>query len=130
MNAQFTPLREPVNLGDLLKYEEGRLNYSREQVTVASGQNLELGAVVGRVTATGNLKRFDPVATDGTEDVAGILLGAVDATLIQRDDALLLARHAVVATHAVVWPTGITAEQKAAATAALEARGILIRQSA
>ena len=53
MNAQFTPLRAPDNLGDLLKYEEGRLNYSREQVTVASGRNLELGAVVGRVTATG-----------------------------------------------------------------------------
>ena len=93
MNA----INEPLNLGDLLKYEEGRLNYSREQVTVASGQNLELGAVVGRVTATGKLKRFDPVATDGTEDVAGILLGAIDATLIQRDDALLLARHAIVA---------------------------------
>lgn len=126
MNA----INEPLNLGDLLKYEEDCLNYSREQVTVASGQNLELGAVVGRVTATGKLKRFDPVATDGTEDVAGILLGAIDATLIQRDDALLLARHAIVASHAVAWPAGITAEQKAAAIAALEARGILIRQSA
>jgi hypothetical protein len=126
MNA----INEPLNLGDLLKYEEDCLNYSREQVTVASGQNLELGAVVGRVTATGKLKRFDPVATDGTEDVAGILLGAIDATLIQRDDALLLARHAIVASHAVVWPAGITPEQKVAAIAALEARGILIRQSA
>ena len=29
MNA----INEPLNLGDLLKYEEGRLNYSREQVT-------------------------------------------------------------------------------------------------
>jgi hypothetical protein len=126
MNA----INEPINLGDLLKYEEDCLNYSREQVSVASGQNLELGAVVGRVTVTGKLKRFDPVATDGTEDVAGILLGAIDATLIQRDDALLLARHAIVASHAVVWPAGITTEQKAAAIAALEARGILIRQSA
>ncbi|BCB28170.1 hypothetical protein SKTS_30560 [Sulfurimicrobium lacus] len=126
MNA----INEPLNLGNLLKYEEDCLNYSREQVTVASGQNLELGAVVGRVTATGKLKRFDPVATDGTEDVAGILLGAIDATLIQRDDALLLARHAIVASHAVAWPAGIAAEQKAAAIAALEARGILIRQSA
>ena len=129
MNAQFTPQHEPLNLGDLLKYEEG-LHYSREQNTVAVGQNLELGAVVGRVTATGKLKRLDPAATDGTEDVAGILLGAVDATLVERDDALLLVRHAIVASHAVVWPAAITPEQKAAATAALETRGILIRQSA
>ena len=123
-------LNEPINLGDLLKYEEDCLNYSRDQVTVASGQNLELGAVVGRVAATAKVKRFDPAATDGTEHPAGILLGPCNATLIERDDAVLLARHAVVATHAVVWPTGITAEQKTAATAALEARGILIRQSA
>ena len=123
-------LNEPLNLGDLIKYEEDSLNYSRDQVTVESGQNLELGAVVGRVTATGKVKRFDPNATDGADLPAGILLGACNATLIERDDALLLARHAVVATHAVVWPSGITAEQKAAATAALEARGILIRQSA
>jgi len=123
-------LNEPLNLGDLLKYEEDSLNYSRDQVTVESGQNLELGAVVGRVTATGKVKRFDPNATDGADLPAGILLGACNATLIERDDALLLARHAVVATHAVVWPSGITAEQKAAATAGLEARGILIRQSA
>ena len=129
MNPQFTPQHEPLNLVDLLKYEEG-LHFSREQVTFASGQNLELGAVVGRVTATGKLKRLDPAATDGTEDVAGILLGAVDATLVERDDALLLVRHAIVASHAVVWPAAITAEQKAAATAALETRGILIRQSA
>jgi hypothetical protein len=123
-------LNEPLNLGDLIKYEEDSLNYSREQVTVESGQNLELGAVVGRVTATGKVKRFDPNATDGADVPQAFLLGACNATLIERDDALLLARHAVVATHAVVWPDGITAEQKAAATAALEARGILIRQSA
>lgn len=126
----MTALNEPLNLGDLLKYEEDCLNYSRDPVTVAVGQNLELGAVVGRVVATGKVKRLDPAATDGTENPAGILLGAVDASLIERDDGLLLARHGIVASHAVVWPAGITAEQQAAAVAALEARGILIRQSA
>src|SRR5512137_1324957 len=123
----MTALNEPVNLGDLLKYEEGSLRYSREQVTVAVGENLELGAVCGRVTATGKVKRFDPAATDGSEDPAGILLAPCNASLAERDDGLLLVRHAVVATRAVVWPTGITAPQQAAATAALEARGILIR---
>ena len=45
-------LAEPLNLGDLLKYEAPNL-YSRDRVTVASGQNLPLGTVVGIVTATG-----------------------------------------------------------------------------
>ena len=35
-------LAEPLNLGDLLKYEAPNL-YSRDRVTVASGQNLQLG---------------------------------------------------------------------------------------
>ena len=50
----MTALNEPLNLGDLLKYEEDCLNYSRDQVTVAIGENLELGAVVGRVAASGD----------------------------------------------------------------------------
>ena len=126
----MTALNEPLNLGDLLKYEEDCLNFSRDQVTVAVGENLELGAVVGRVAASGKVKRFDPTATDGTEVPAGILLGAIDASLIERDNGLLLARHGIVATHAVTWPVGITSAHKAAAISALEARGILIRQSA
>lgn len=123
-------LNEALNLGDLLKYEDDCLNYSREQVTITAGQNLELGSVVGRVTATGKIERLDLAATDGTETPAGILLGAIDATLIERDDGLLLARHGIVASHAVTWPVGITAPEKIAAIAALEVRGILIRQSA
>lgn len=126
----MSALNEAINLGDLLKYEDDCLNYSRDQATVAAGQNLELGAVVGRVTATGKIKRLDPAASDGTETPAGILLGAIDATLINRDDGLLLARHGIVASHAVTWPVGITAPEKSAALAALEVRGILIRQSA
>jgi hypothetical protein len=123
-------IHESLNLGDLLKYEEECLRFSRDQVTVATGQNLELGAVVGRVTATTKIKRFDPTANDGTEHPVGIALEPVDATLIDRDDGIVLARHGIVASHAVVWPVGISADQKAVALAALETRGILIRPAA
>jgi hypothetical protein len=83
MNA----ISESPNLGDLLKYEEDCLNYSREVATVAAGQNLLLGSVVARETLTGKLKALDPAATDGTETPVGILLGNVDASLIDVDDA-------------------------------------------
>ena len=69
-----------------------------------------------------------PVATDGSSRPQA--LGNVDATLIERDDALLLTRHAVVASSAVVWPPGITAPEKEVAIASLASLGILIRQSA
>ena len=52
---------KPKNLGDLLKYEAPNL-YSRDQDTVAAAQNLALGTVVGRETATAKLKTIDPSA--------------------------------------------------------------------
>jgi len=41
-------ISETNNLGDLLKYEAPNL-YSRDLATVAAGQNLVLGAIVGLV---------------------------------------------------------------------------------
>jgi len=120
-------ITETNNLGDLLKYEAPNL-YSRDQITVGAGQNLPLGTVLGIVTATGKAAALDPVAADGSEVAAGVLGIAVDATLIDRDDGLLIARHAIVSDVALVWPAGITPEQQAAAQAELKGLGILIRK--
>ncbi|MDH0899030.1 head decoration protein [Comamonas aquatica] len=122
-------LAEPLNLGDLLKYEAPNL-YSRDRVTVASGQNLPLGTVVGIVTATAKFKQLDPSAEDGTQVAAGVLLQACDASLLERDDGLVVARHAIVADHALQWPEAITAAEKALAIAQLKALGVLVRQGA
>ncbi len=122
-------LAEPLNLGDLLKYEAPNL-YSRDRVTVASGQNLPLGTVVGIVTATGKYKQIDPSAEDGTQVAAGVLLQACDATLIDRDDGLVVARHAIVAHHALAWPDAVTTAENLTAIAQLKALGVLVRQGA
>lgn len=120
-------ITEGLNLGDLLKYEAPNL-YSRDQVTVGAGQNLPLGTVVGLVTATAKLKQIDPSATDGSQYAAGVLMQAVDATMIDREDGLMLARHAIVADHALAWPAAITAAEKLAATLQLKSLGILVRK--
>lgn len=122
-------LAEPLNLGDLLKYEAPNL-YSRDRITVASGQNLPLGTVVGVVTAAGKYKQIDPSAEDGTQVAAGVLLQTCDATLIDRDDGLVVARHAIVAHHALAWPDAITTAEKLTAIAQLKALGVLVRQGA
>ncbi|MBP6707699.1 MAG: head decoration protein [Candidatus Accumulibacter sp.] len=121
-------LTEAHNLGDLLKYEAPNL-YSRDRVTVAAGQHLALGTVVGSVTATGQVQGLDPAASDGTEVPTGVLLDPIDARLADRPDGLIVARHAVVAEPALVWPAGITAAEKAAALATLKSLGILARPS-
>ena len=120
-------ITEGKNPGDLLKYEAPNL-YSRDQVTVGAGQNLLLGTVVGLVTATAKLKQIDPSATDGSQYAAGVLMQSVDATLIDREDGLMLARHAIVADHALAWPAAITAAEKLAAIAQLKSLGVLVRK--
>ena len=124
-----TVFSESMNLGDLLKYEAPNL-YSRDRVAVASGQNLPLGTVVGLVTVTGKFKQIDPSAEDGTQVAAGVLLQTCDATLIDRDDGLVVARHAIVAHHALAWPDAITTAEKLTAIAQLKALGVLVRQGA
>jgi hypothetical protein len=120
-------ITEGLNLGDLLKYEAPNL-FSRDQVTVASGQTLPLGAVVGIVTATGKVKQIDPSATDGSQYAAGVLMQPCDAALIDREDGLMVARHAIVADHALTWPAAITAVEKQAAVLQLKSLGVLIRK--
>ena len=122
-----TVLTEAMNLGDLLKFEAPNL-YSRDRVTVASGQNLALGTVVGIVTANGKAKQFDPSAEDGTQVAAGVLIQPCDASTADRSDGLVVARHAIVADHALAWPTAITNSEKLAAIAQLKAEGVLVRQ--
>lgn len=120
-------ITEGLNLGDLLKYESPNL-YSRDQVTVTSGQTLPLGAVVGLITATGKVKQIDPSATDGSQYAAGVLMQPCDAALIDREDGLMVARHAIVADHALTWPAAITVAEKQSAILQLKNLGVLIRK--
>ena len=120
-------LHEPVHLSDLLKYEAPNL-YSRDEVVVASGQSLALGAVVGRVTATHEIVALDPTANDGRETIAGVLIEAVVTAATERKRSVIVSRHALVFGGALVLPTTLTSEQTTAALAQLTALGIVVRQ--
>lgn len=48
--------------------------------TIASGQNLTRGAVLGRITASGKLIRSVAAAADGSQTPVGILTFDVDAS--------------------------------------------------
>ena len=117
------------NLGDVLKYEAPNL-YSRETATVAAGQNLQLGTVLGRQSADKKLYALAPTATDGTEFAAGVLLTDIDATLIDREDAVVLVRHAIVGRKGLIWPVGITSLQKTTCELQLATLGIVVGDSA
>lgn len=122
-------ITEQKDLGDLLKYEAPN-RYSRDVATIAAGQSLPLGAVLGRNASDGKHYVIDPVANDGTEFAIGVLANAVDATNADRGDAILIARHAIVAKTALVWPIALTGAQRTAYEQQLAERGVLVRESA
>ncbi|WP_264337591.1 MULTISPECIES: head decoration protein [unclassified Wolbachia] len=120
----MSSITEQNNLGDLLKYEASSL-YSRDQITVAKGQNLKLGTVVGR-DKDNMIRIINPTATDGTQTAIGAIVSDVNAT--ENAKAVIITRSAMLADYAVVWPANITEEQKTAAIKQLEGRGIIIRK--
>ena len=123
-------IEENNRLGDLLKYEADK-NYCREVMTVASGQNLKMGTVVGIKTVTDEIKivSIDDEETDGSDSAFGVLLEDVDATSAAKK-ALVIARDAILASDYIVFPNDATADQKKKITKDLEKRGIVIRKSA
>jgi hypothetical protein len=122
-------IEEGKNLGDLLNWELDR-NYCREVVTVASGQNLKQGAIVGIVTTTGFAKivSIDPEEEDGSDAAVGVILEDADATSGAKS-AVIIARAAIVIADGVTFPAGASDSQKKKIAGELKAVGILIRKA-
>ena len=106
---------------------EGENRYSRDDVILASGSAaLEVGTVLGQVTASGKYEALDLAGEDGTEEAVAVLLQKTPALTADRI-VIVLSRTSEVVSQALVWPAGINATQKAAALASLKSRGIVAR---
>jgi hypothetical protein len=105
---------------------EGNGRISRETITVLSGQNLQAGAVLGKVTASGKYKALDPAAADGSQSAAVILYEAVDASAADAEGVAVV-RLAEVNAAELVWPAGITSGQKTTALGQLATLTIIAR---
>jgi hypothetical protein len=119
----MTVLTESSHAGEFL-LSEANGNRSRENVTVVSGQVLDAGTVVGKVTATGKYAIYSNGASDGTEVAAGVLLNAVDASGGDTD-GVIIARDAEVIADSLIFESGGTATT--AGIADLAAIGIIAR---
>ena len=116
---------EGTRLSDIVRWEPGK-NYSRDDITVANGENLAMGTVLGKVTSDETYKQIDFSATDGTENAAGILLEDVDASGGARK-SIALVREAIILQEDLIWPSGATNAQKSAALSQLKELGIITR---
>ena len=120
-------------LGDLLKFELNS-NYCRETVTLKAGSSYPLGAVLGRITASGKY-RLSPAAAvvgdEGAETAVAVLLEAVDATAADKT-ALIAARGPVILSKAaLVFDASVDQPaEKTAKHAQLASLGLVARDTA
>lgn len=78
---------------------------------VVTGQNLAAYAVVGKITASGKVKEYDPAAVDGSQTPVGILVTAADATSADVSTSMFVA--GTFNPSQLVWKGTVTAAQKA-----------------
>ena len=126
-------LTKAPTLGDLLKFELNA-NYCRETVTLKAGTNYALGAVLGKITASGKY-RLSPAAQvagdEGAETAVAVLLEAVDATAGDKIGLIAARGPAIVSKAALLFDASVDQPaEKDAKHAQLAAAGVVPRESA
>lgn len=76
----------------------------------------------------GKVKAWDPTATDGSQVLWGFAANDVTAADgIDNTGGFAIRREAILRDGGIIWPAGLSAANKAAAVAAADLRGIVIR---
>lgn len=117
---------QPNPPGAHIMWEADR-NHCRDTVTLLkTSQTYASGTVLGLIIAADKHARFDPAAADGRETAAAVLFGPVDT---RNDDqpGVVSARSTTLRGADLVWPAGLTEEQRAAALADLAAHHLVVR---
>ena len=123
-------LTEPPSMGDVLKYEVNP-NYTREVVTLLAGTPYPVGAVLGRITASGKYKLATSGGSDGAQTATAVLLYAVDATLADATGIVLVRGPSIVSRAALAYGATVDDSTKIAAKLTqLAAVGIIARDGA
>jgi hypothetical protein len=123
-------LTQPPTMGDVLKYEVNP-NYTRETVTLLTGTAYPIGAVLGRITASGKYALSPDTGADGSETAAAVLLYAVDATAADAAGIVLVRGPAIVSRAALAYDGTVDDGTKITAKLGqLAALGIIPRDTA
>ncbi|KGJ22723.1 head decoration protein [Paracoccus sanguinis] len=126
----MTVLHQPALSGDVLKYEVNP-NFNRETVTLLEGTNYPVGAVLGRVTASGKYKLATSGGSDGAQTATAVLLYAVDASATDAIGVVVARGPAIVSKAALVFDATVDDAPKTATKhGQLAALGIVPRDTA
>lgn len=126
-----TVMTAAPSLGDLVKHDANP-EYTREIVTLKSGQEYPAGAVLGKITASGHYTLATATETaglEGAEVACAVLLENVDATTAEADGLVLARGMSIVAENALTMDASVdTALERELKTQQLAAYGIVVRQ--
>lgn len=123
----MTVLSETQHAGGFLVWEVLR-DFTRETVTLAAGSGKLLpGTVLGKVTTGGKYTALAPGATNGSQNAAGVLWAAADASDADRAAVVIVRGPAIMNRSELILPDGITEAQMTSLTTALLALGIVLR---
>lgn len=126
----MTVLTQPPTMGDMLKYELNP-NFTRETITLLAGTAYPVGAVLGRITASGKYKLATSGGTDGAQTAAAVLLYAVDATGADAIGVVIVRGPAIISKGTLVFDATVDDAAKAATKhGQLAALGIIPRDTA
>ena len=126
----MTVLHQPATTGDVLKYEVNP-NYTRETVTLLEGANYPVGAVLGRITASGKYKLATSGGSDGAQTASAVLLYAVNASATDAIGVVIARGPAIVSKAALVFDATVDDAPKTATKhGQLAALGIIPRDTA
>ena len=100
-----------------------------ETVTIAAGNNLPAGAVLGKIAATQKYTQLAPGAVDGSETAAGILEGDINAT-DEDKIAVVHVAECMARGYRLTWPSDITSEARDAAIAQLALANVTVSYAA
>lgn len=108
-------------------YSNAHLNFTIADgaTDYAAGDTFTVTVAAG----SGKVVALDPAAVNGAAQAYGIMIAAVDATSADKAGVAIV-REAMIAPANLVWPTGISAGDKATALAALAEAGIVAVETA
>lgn len=82
---------------------------------------------VSYADGSGKVVALDPAAVDGSQNAWGVMISNTTALDGEDADGVAVRRAAVLVAAGLIWPAGITDDQKAAAIAKMDANQIVLR---
>jgi hypothetical protein len=95
--------------------------YATADFIVGDGFDITIAAGSGKVVP------LNLAATDGSQNVAGVVMRPVNVPSAADVQVVVVERQALLLDSGLIWPSGFTAPQIAAATVQLAALGIIVR---